>query len=39
VHVSGDGARVAVLLLNGRTADNHGDGVAEDAMKRLFCGV
>jgi len=39
VFVSGDGARVAVLLLNGRTADNHGDGVAEDAMKRLFCGV
>jgi D-alanyl-D-alanine carboxypeptidase len=39
VFVSSDGARVAVLLLNGRTADNHGDGVAEDAMKHLFCGV
>lgn len=37
VFVSADGSRVAVLLLNGRTADGHGDVVAEDAMRRLFC--
>jgi D-alanyl-D-alanine carboxypeptidase len=37
VFVSGDGRRVAVLLLNGRTADNHGDDVAFAAMQRLYC--
>jgi D-alanyl-D-alanine carboxypeptidase len=37
VFVSGDGRRVAVLLLNGRTADNHGDTVAFDALQRLYC--
>lgn len=28
VYVAGDGSRVAVLLLNGRTADDHGDDIA-----------
>jgi D-alanyl-D-alanine carboxypeptidase len=37
VFVSGDGRRVAVLLLNGRTADNHGDEAAFEAMRRLYC--
>jgi D-alanyl-D-alanine carboxypeptidase len=37
VFVSGDGRRVAVLLLNGRTVDNHGDEVAFEAMQRLYC--
>jgi D-alanyl-D-alanine carboxypeptidase len=37
VFVSGDGNRVAVLLLNGRTADSHGDEVAFEAMRRLYC--
>ncbi len=37
VFVSGDGRRVAVLLLNGRTADNHGDTEAFAAMSRLYC--
>ena len=37
VFVSGDGRRVAVLLLNGRTADDHGDAVAFQAMRRLYC--
>ena len=34
---AGDGSRVAVLLLNGRTADDHGDDVAFKAMNRLYC--
>jgi D-alanyl-D-alanine carboxypeptidase len=37
VYVAGDGSRVAVLLLNGRTADGHGDDVALRAMNRLYC--
>lgn len=37
VLVSGDGSRVAVLLLNGRTADGHGDLVAYEAMRSLYC--
>jgi NAD(P)H-hydrate repair Nnr-like enzyme with NAD(P)H-hydrate epimerase domain len=37
VFVSGDGWRVAVLLLNGRTAGGRGDMVAQDAMRRLYC--
>ena len=37
VFVSGDGRRVTVILLNGRTADDHGDNVATDAMLRLYC--
>jgi hypothetical protein len=37
VYVSKDGRRVAVLLLNGRTADNHGDAIAFHAMERLYC--
>jgi D-alanyl-D-alanine carboxypeptidase len=37
VFVSGDGSRVAVLLLNGRTADGHGDLVAYEAMRSLYC--
>jgi D-alanyl-D-alanine carboxypeptidase len=35
--VSGDGRRVAVLLLNGRTADDHGDAIAFEAMRELYC--
>jgi D-alanyl-D-alanine carboxypeptidase len=37
VFVSSDGSRVAVLLLNGRTADSHGDATAFNAMQRLYC--
>jgi D-alanyl-D-alanine carboxypeptidase len=37
VFVSGNGDRVAVLLLNGRTRDNHGDAIAFAAMRRLYC--
>ena len=37
VYVSGDGSRVAVLLLNGRTADGSGDDTAFRAMNRLYC--
>ena len=37
VFVSGDGNRVAVLLLNGRTDDDRGDPVAYEAMRRLYC--
>jgi len=37
VLVSGTGDRVAVLLLNGRTADDSGDSTAFDAMNRLYC--
>jgi D-alanyl-D-alanine carboxypeptidase len=37
VYVSGDGTRVAVLLLNGRTWDDHGDTAAYTAMEFLFC--
>jgi D-alanyl-D-alanine carboxypeptidase len=39
VFVSGTGERVAVLLLNGRTADDSGDGTAFRAMNRLYCGA
>ncbi len=37
VYVSGSGDRVAVLLLNGRTTDSHGDAIALTAMQLLFC--
>jgi D-alanyl-D-alanine carboxypeptidase len=37
VLVSRDGKRVAVLLLNGRTADNSGDRAAFVAVQNLFC--
>jgi D-alanyl-D-alanine carboxypeptidase len=37
VFVSGDGSRVAVLLLNGRTIDSRGDTTAFEAMRRLYC--
>ena len=37
VLVSGDGERVAVLLLNGRTSDNRGDAIAFETMRRLYC--
>ena len=37
VIVSGDGARVAVLLLNGRAPDGYGDELARDVVRRLFC--
>lgn len=37
VFVSGDGSRVAVLLLNGATADARGDEAAYAAAERLFC--
>jgi hypothetical protein len=37
VLVSADGRRVAVLLLNGRTADNRGDSIAVAASQRLYC--
>lgn len=35
--VSGDGTRVAVLLLNGDTVDNRADVTAYAAAKRLYC--
>jgi D-alanyl-D-alanine carboxypeptidase len=37
VFVSGDGARVAVLLLNGRASDNGSDGAVYAAMNALYC--
>jgi D-alanyl-D-alanine carboxypeptidase len=37
VFISGNGNRVAVLLLNGRTIDNSGDGIAYKAMNKLYC--
>jgi D-alanyl-D-alanine carboxypeptidase len=37
VYVSGDGSRVAVVLLNARTADSSGDQLARDAARELFC--
>ena len=37
VFVSGDGSRVAVLLLNGATVDARGDTAAYAAARRLFC--
>jgi D-alanyl-D-alanine carboxypeptidase len=37
VIVSPDGGRVAVLLLNGRTADDHGDLIALDTLENLYC--
>ena len=37
VSVAGHGSCVAVLLLNGRTADDRGDDVAFKAMNRLYC--
>jgi len=37
VAVSGDGGRVAVLLVNGRTYDSWGDSEPELALGQLFC--
>jgi D-alanyl-D-alanine carboxypeptidase len=37
VYVSGDGRRVAVLLLNGRTESGVGDVRAREAMRSLYC--
>lgn len=37
VFVSGDGARVAVLLLNGNTGDTRVDTAAYQAARRLYC--
>ena len=37
VLVSGNGNRVAVLLLNGRTLDDSGDNTAFDTINRLYC--
>jgi D-alanyl-D-alanine carboxypeptidase len=37
VFVSGNGDRVAVILLNGRTSDSSGDAVAFRAMSSLYC--
>ena len=37
VLVSGNGDRVAVLLLNGRTANDSGDNTAFEAMRQLYC--
>jgi D-alanyl-D-alanine carboxypeptidase len=37
VAVSGDGSRVAVLLLNGRTADQRGDARYASALVKLYC--
>ena len=37
VFVSGDGSRVAVLLLNGRAAGNPRDVDVYDAMNKLYC--
>jgi D-alanyl-D-alanine carboxypeptidase len=37
VIVSPNGRRVAVLLLNGRTADDHGDPIALSALQSLSC--
>jgi D-alanyl-D-alanine carboxypeptidase len=37
VIVSPHGRRVAVLLLNGRTADDHGDLIALETLQSLYC--
>jgi D-alanyl-D-alanine carboxypeptidase len=37
VWVSGDGNRVAVILLNGRTQDSSGDARAVEARRSLYC--
>lgn len=37
VLVSPDGRRVAVLLLNGRTDNEIGDGIAVETVQRLYC--
>lgn len=37
VAVSGDGKRVAALLVNGRTWNSWGDNLPEQALKNLFC--
>jgi hypothetical protein len=37
VLVNGDGSRVAVLLLNGRTASSSGDETAGATALRLYC--
>jgi D-alanyl-D-alanine carboxypeptidase len=37
VAVSGDGSHVAVLLLNGRTADERGDARYSAALAKLYC--
>jgi len=37
VWVSGDGSRVAVLLLNGRLDGGGSDAAAQQALARLYC--
>jgi D-alanyl-D-alanine carboxypeptidase len=37
VAVNGDGSRVAVLLVNGRTYNSWGDSKNEQALQQLFC--
>ena len=37
VYVSGDGRRVAVLLLNGRAPASGGDDRASSAMRAMYC--
>ena len=37
VGVTGNGKRVAVLLVNGRTWNSWGDGLPEQAFRNLFC--
>jgi hypothetical protein len=37
VYVSGDGSRVAVLLLNGRAQGGDGDARAVEARRSLYC--
>jgi D-alanyl-D-alanine carboxypeptidase len=37
VFVSGDGRRVAVLLLNGHTGDGRSDTATQTALDRLYC--
>jgi len=37
VWVSGDGTRVAVLLLNGRLDGGGSDAAAQRALERLYC--
>jgi hypothetical protein len=39
VAVNGDGSRVAVLLVNGRTYNSWGDDKNEQALEQLFCGA
>ena len=37
VYASADGARVAVVLLNGSAPDGYGSELAKDTARRLFC--